>query len=1047
MNKIWKKRLNVGTIFTLAICMLMEIITISPIKVEAEISTHNVEEIADFDLDVYRADIYLKNGTPANNAIKSMQSFSYPSQTIVDALDSKDSSFQKRVEQWKAVHYATTPSGIINGKLDEKGYYEAIILSVFISQSENSNFFVDQVDKINSEVNTIFKNVSDRIKQNDNMEISRIKMDQNLFALTGKEKEELIKYCEELFKENHPLLDNITYVTDTIKTVFSISDTISEAFERMCTYTQLCELSQQRKAVLQEMHDICPSSNTTLKMALSEIVDSMDSFDSAILATFGNAEISQGNKFIGTLFDKGWEAVIQSNPYSAAFMSGASFGTFLGDTICNSLFSTDKTIEQYIKMKCLGEFNELMQFVSQDFANTYQNNKTSQNAKNYIASVDTIFSIASLSCDFAKSYGSIIYDDALIGKLVNHAKDIDHFYATIERTKEDYNGIHKILTNSYQARLEADYPDLYKIIMGVEDEKEEKQDGIAVTGISFLNDKMTLILDESALYFVEKPVIIPANAANQDIIYSSSDTSVLMVDKSSGRIITKKVGTAIITATSIESGIKDTIMVSVEENNIKKNFLSCKRTSSAVIKEDGSLWTWGLNNYGQLGDGTTEDRLTPVKIMDDVISISIIENRSAAIKKDGSLWTWGQNDCGQLGDGTTEDRLTPVKIMDDVVSLSLTEANGAAIKKDGSLWTWGYNFVGGVGDGTREDRLTPVKIMDDVKSVSLVDASGAVIKKDGSLWTWGIYSNKIETPVKIMDDVISISLHDELSHTTVAIIRKDGSLWTWGNNVYGQLGDGTTEVRTTPVKIMNDVASVAIVKGNGAAIKSDGSLWIWGDNFWGQIGDGTTEVRLTPVKIMDNVKNIYLTNNNIATIKEDRSLWVWGCNVEGQVGDGTTTNRLIPVKIMDDVISVYLMYANGVAIKKDGSLWTWGDNYYGQLGDGTREDKLTPVKIMDNIATDQTNIVNNNINIKDCTVSLPKTKYTYTGKKITPRPVVKYQGKLLKNKKDYTLSYKNNKKVGKATIIIKGKGNYTGKKTITFRIMSKPKEKTKNIAE
>jgi hypothetical protein len=141
-----------------------------------------------------------------------------------------------------------------------------------------------------------------------------------------------------------------------------------------------------------------------------------------------------------------------------------------------------------------------------------------------------------------------------------------------------------------------------------------------------------------------------------------------------------------------------------------------------AIKEDGSLWAWGYNFYGQLGDGKTYNRsLEPVKIMDNVVSISAGHEYSMAIKEDGSLWTWGKNINGQLGDGTTESKSSPVKIMDQVIRISAGEDHSKAIKQDSSLWAWGYNGYGQLGDGTTEDQLLPIKIMDQVATEDSVD--------------------------------------------------------------------------------------------------------------------------------------------------------------------------------------------------------------------------------------------------------------------------------------------------------------------------------------
>ena len=282
---------------------------------------------------------------------------------------------------------------------------------------------------------------------------------------------------------------------------------------------------------------------------------------------------------------------------------------------------------------------------------------------------------------------------------------------------------------------------------------------------------------------------------------------------------------------------------------------------SAAIKEDRTLWAWGLNNYGQVGIGSSRQEIdVPVKVMDNVASVSLGRGHSSAITKDGSLWAWGLNDDGQVGDGTMEDRGTPVKVMDGVVSVSLGASHSAAIKQDGSLWIWGDNSHGQLGDGTTENRITPAKVMDGVVSVSLGSSYSAAIRSDGSLWAWGLNDDgqvgdgTMEdrgTPVKVMDGVASVSLGT--SHS--AAVAKDGSLWTWGNDGYGKLGDGTTEDRGAPVKVMDGVASVSLGRWHSAAVKSDGSLWTWGYNQLGQLGyyGGSSDYRTTPTVLMGGV--------------------------------------------------------------------------------------------------------------------------------------------------------------------------------------------------
>ena len=276
-----------------------------------------------------------------------------------------------------------------------------------------------------------------------------------------------------------------------------------------------------------------------------------------------------------------------------------------------------------------------------------------------------------------------------------------------------------------------------------------------------------------------------------------------------------------------------------------------------IIKTDGSLWAWGDNQAGQLGDGTIIERDSFVKVMDNVASVSAGWTYTTAIKEDKSLWAWGNNQYGQFGD----EKNSPTKIMDKVAFVSTGAQYAMAIKTDGSLWSWGYNYSGELGDGTTVERLSPAKIMDDVVSVSA---------------GW---------------------------HHAMAI-KTDGSLWAWGDNSYGQLGDGTTTERVSPVKIMDDVLSVSVGVGgmHTVAIKKDGSLWSWGDNSCGQLGDGTTTKRHTPVKIMDNVIFASAGETHTMAMKADGSLWAWGDNSYGQLelGDQTTTGTTIPIRIISN---------------------------------------------------------------------------------------------------------------------------------------------------
>ncbi|MCL2030989.1 MAG: hypothetical protein FWG93_05535, partial [Oscillospiraceae bacterium] len=246
------------------------------------------------------------------------------------------------------------------------------------------------------------------------------------------------------------------------------------------------------------------------------------------------------------------------------------------------------------------------------------------------------------------------------------------------------------------------------------------------------------------------------------------------------------------------------------------------------IRTDGSLWGFGINNEGQLGDGTTTDRTNPesaVKVMDGVAAVSAGNRHTLAVKTDGSLWAWGQNLFGQLGDGTTTDRLTPVKIMDGVAYASAGQTHSAAIKTDGTLWIWGA------------DDANPMEVMRDVVNISAGRGFTLAITADKTLWTV-----RYNTPDKLLEDVIAVSSGGPTNETYQgfrAAVTSDGGLWVWGGNIGSRFGG----INAEPTRIMEDAVDVVSGSGVIAVLKPDGSVWSWGMN-----GSPPAQ-RLTDVKL------------------------------------------------------------------------------------------------------------------------------------------------------------------------------------------------------
>ena len=386
-----------------------------------------------------------------------------------------------------------------------------------------------------------------------------------------------------------------------------------------------------------------------------------------------------------------------------------------------------------------------------------------------------------------------------------------------------------------------------------------------------------------------------------------------------------------------------------------------------ALKTDGSLWAWGNNDNGELGDGTTTEQHSPVQIGTDTNWTQIVAGaeHTIALKTDGSLWTWGFNMHGQLGDGTTTSRSSPVQIIQTGTNIARNQiaAGGyhtIALRSNGSLWAWGFNTLGQLGDGTTINRHSPVQIGSDTDWAQTVAGvlHTIALKNDCSLWAWGDNRYGQLGDGTTVDRYFPVQTGTDTDWAQIAgsahtiALKSDGSLWAWGHNNFGQLGNGTTIDRHSPVQIGTDTNWARISAGffHTIALKSDGSLWTWGRNSYGQLGDETTINRHSPVQIGTDTdwSQIAAGYEHTIALKTDGSLWAWGSNSHGQLGDGTTTDRHSPVQTGTDTTDwaeISARLAHTIALKSDGSLWAWGCNVDGRLGDGTTTDRHSPVQI------------------------------------------------------------------------------------------------------
>lgn len=364
-----------------------------------------------------------------------------------------------------------------------------------------------------------------------------------------------------------------------------------------------------------------------------------------------------------------------------------------------------------------------------------------------------------------------------------------------------------------------------------------------------------------------------------------------------------------------------------------------------AVKSGGELW-----HHGTYASGLSLNSGTPEILMEHVQSVSVNDityGSAFALQNDGTLWAWGKNGGGQLGDGTVNEHDTPFQVQKNVSQVAAGSNHAIVLKQDGSIWAWGNNSCGQLGNGYIYSKytLSPNRIMEDVSEFDDNDYR-LVRKTDGSIWTWGAYKN--DSPPRMVANEIRkyyslgyIQGSEANGYTEVNqfILKDDGSVWAWGKNDSGRIGDGTVIDRTEPVQVLGGVTALFVSDSGYSlnyALTQEGRIYQWGSitypNNDGSVGgnpDNDVQI-LSPSPVpLENVKKLAVGNyynENVLAITEDGTLWAWGNNDCGLVGNGKKVWQRQPAKILTDVEDAYIDNSAGtcVALKKDGTLFVWG---------------------------------------------------------------------------------------------------------------------------
>jgi alpha-tubulin suppressor-like RCC1 family protein len=338
-----------------------------------------------------------------------------------------------------------------------------------------------------------------------------------------------------------------------------------------------------------------------------------------------------------------------------------------------------------------------------------------------------------------------------------------------------------------------------------------------------------------------------------------------------------------------------------------------ERHTCALIST-GGVRCWGLNHDGQLGDGTQEDRGSPVDVRGLTTGVKAIAagwRHTCALMTSGGVKCWGNNHDGQLGDGSEVDRKTPqdvVGLMTTVTALTAGERHTCAVSATGGIKCWGQNHDGQLGDGSRTDRVTPVDIPGLSKGVMAIAAG----------WR----------------------------HTCA--LMTFGGVKCWGNNHDGQLGDGTWQDRLAPTDVPNLTSGVIAIAGRWrqtCALFDTGGVKCWGANHDGQLGDGSRTDRGAPIDVSglrNGMKGVSVGWRHACALETPGGVKCWGSNHEGQLGDRTGIDRPSPVDVVGIPAEITAIAAGGhhTCAMTPQTIACWGENEDGQLGDGSFKGSL-----------------------------------------------------------------------------------------------------------
>ncbi|MGE5364504.1 MAG: T9SS type A sorting domain-containing protein [Bacteroidota bacterium] len=374
---------------------------------------------------------------------------------------------------------------------------------------------------------------------------------------------------------------------------------------------------------------------------------------------------------------------------------------------------------------------------------------------------------------------------------------------------------------------------------------------------------------------------------------------------------------------------------------------------TAIVKYDGTAYTWGTNSFGQLGDNTSLQKNAPVAVYlgtstsngalfgKTLTAIAMGLYHTVALDSDGKVYAWGDNNNGQLGNGNNSNSRVPVAVTIDkkITSIAAGSMHAVALAEDGTVYAWGNNYYGQLGDGSTTNRNVPVAVntSGELNGKKIIAIAGGqeytvALDNDGKVYAWGTNSlgqlgndqkyvekNSLPVAVYIGTSTSKGELYDKKvtaiaagqSHTVA--LADNGKVYAWGLCGNGPLGNGisTNEIMTKPVAVNTTgelygktITAIAAGSSHTIALDDNGKVYTWGYNAYGQLGNNSTTNSAVPVAVNTTgelngktITAIAAGQSHTVALDDKGKVYTWGYNANGQLGNNSTTNSSVPVAV------------------------------------------------------------------------------------------------------------------------------------------------------